>query len=165
MLQQDPEKSQEDEQDAEDGDRQEGNPETPYKDSPYQHTFLFDQNSIKRQYFNWEKNISISANKSFDQYAIICTPDDHGNPTYMVDGPAFRKEGTREEGEFGIDELDIPYYIQIPKGSYVEHGRNAHIKDELYYYQHIKNPKDVNEVKTVCLRLANKDIKKQMNAS
>lgn len=81
----------------------------------------------------------------------------------MVDGPAFRKGGAK--GEFGIDELDIPYYIQIPKGCYVEHGRNAHIKDELYYYQHIKNPKDVNEVKTVCLRLTTKDIKKQMNAS
>ena len=66
----------------------------------------------------------MAANKNRDQFAIISSPDQNGfnsNATYYVNGKGF------------VDKGKEPYYIKIASDYYIDHGRNSHIKDELFY--------------------------------
>ena len=67
--------------------------------------YLFDENWILAQKFNWELNITVSANRLFDTFALINSPSDSGSSlasTYYVNGPKFDK---------GDISNDIPYYL------------------------------------------------------
>jgi len=55
--------------------------------------FPFDEHWILAQKFSWEKNISISANKHFDTFALINSPEEKdwaaSGQTYYVNGPKY----------------------------------------------------------------------------
>ena len=105
--------------------------------------YLFDENWILTQKFNWEHNITISANRLFDTFALINAPEDtegHASAnTYYINGPKFDNEDISNH---------IPYFVKVPNDCRITHGRNAFIKTEVYYDQY-----KGDETKTFCLRL------------
>jgi hypothetical protein len=114
--------------------------------------YLFDENWILAQKFNWELNITVSANRLFDTFALINAPPDTdwlaSANTYYINGPKFEKE----DGE-----NDIPYFLKMPNDCKITHGRNAFIKTEVYYDQYRGG-----ETKTFCLRMDHSEVEKRV---
>ena len=54
--------------------------------------------------------------------------------------------------------MEIPHYKQIPNEVQIFHGRNAIIKNEIFYDLHNEN----GVVETVCLRLDHKEKSSQI---
>lgn len=77
---------------------------------------------------------------------MINQPDDP-NPrnqvSYYVNGPYFKAKASDDE-----DDHSVPYYQKFPNDAIVAHGRNAIIKDQLFY-----NVLCDHVVKTYCVRL------------
>lgn len=79
--------------------------------------------------FNWEISNTISANRRFDTFAIISTPVQMGqnvSSTYMVNGPSYKL--TQKKGYY-----DVPIFLKLAEGNIATHGRNAVVKNELFY--------------------------------
>jgi hypothetical protein len=79
--------------------------------------------------FNWEISNTISANRKFDTFAIISTPVQMGqneSSTYMVNGPSYKL--TQKKGHY-----DVPIFLKLAEGHIATHGRNAVVKNELFY--------------------------------
>lgn len=110
--------------------------------------YLFDDKWITCQKFNWEINISVSANRLFDQFAFISAPPDTlwlaSSNTYYITGPKFFRNTQNHH--------EVPYYIKLRNDCKIYHGRNAFLKQELFYDQHQNG-----EVRTVCLRIDHKE--------
>ena len=64
----------------------------------------------------------------------------------MVNGPTFKKQ--EKEGM-----MEIPFFKLFPNDVKITHGRNAIIKNEIFYNQ----TRDSGISETVCLRLDMKD--------
>ena len=108
--------------------------------------FLFDKTWITADYFNWENNISLSANRNFSQIALINQPSIGAigkvRPSYYLNGVKFKKS---KDGEAEV--LEVPFHKSFKDTSRITHGRNAIIKNEMFY--------DIHEhgvTNTVCLR-------------
>ena len=116
--------------------------------------YLFDGLCITSSKYQWQSNIEVSSNRTFDQFAIINAPRESGlnqQTTYYVNGSSY-KEKNLEDGQ---DELEVPYYVKMPNDCTISHGRNSYIKNELYYYL---NKHSQNEgLLSYCLRLNRKD--------
>ena len=106
--------------------------------------YLVDPCIVTLSKFNWENNISIAANRLFDQFAIIDNPHILGPKqmvTYYVNGIHFKKQE---------DQLNHPYYIKINHDCFLQHGRNSYVKNELFYtlFKRATNERQTILVKT-----------------
>ena len=78
--------------------------------------------------FNWEHNITCSANRKLTEYALLNAPVDSIN-TYWVHGPKYKdlvKLSTLKANNYL---LDVAYYSKLPSDSLVRHTRNSNMKD------------------------------------
>ena len=78
--------------------------------------------------FYWEHNITCSANRKFNEYALLNAPVDSIN-TYWVHGPKYKdlvKLSTLKTNNYL---LDVAYYSKLPSDSLVRHTRNSNMKD------------------------------------
>ena len=124
-------------------------------ESNTQDQYPFDEGWILQQKFTWEQSISLSANRKFTQFAMINQPDDP-NPTqdntnqvsYYVNGPYFKAKASDDDEEAENTDHSVPFYQKFPNDAIVAHGRNAIIKDQLFY-----NVLCDHVVKTYCVRL------------
>ena len=105
--------------------------------------YFIDQKIFENAPYNWEDNISISANRLFDAFAIIDNPriisPNHLN-SYYVNGSSFSNPDGKN--------LNNPKYEIITHDCYLEHGRNAYVKNDLFYIQTMRQS---HEKKTMCV--------------
>ena len=110
--------------------------------------FLFDSNWIVKDYFNWENNISLSTNRNFSQVALINQPSAGAIgkclPSFYLNGVKF-KDPTKKTLE--VKDLVVPYHRTFKDYFRITHGRNAIIKDEIFYDIHVNGV-----TKVICLR-------------
>ena len=78
--------------------------------------YPFDKSWILGNMFNWEHNITCSANRKFNEYALLNSPSD-GINTYWVHGPKYKdlvKLSTLKTNNYL---LDVAYYSKLPSDS------------------------------------------------
>ena len=71
--------------------------------------------------------------------------------SYFVNGNAYKKKNI----EVGAYELEVPYFFQISNDCKITHGRNAFIKNQLFYC--IKKDTTSKGIQSYCLRLKDDD--------
>ena len=129
--------------------------------------FALDQNIIEKQLSTWEQSITVSTNRSFNQFMIINNPvkkiKNCFNTVY-VNGSLFQaKEDAANRTANAINpnvsqkvrSFEVPLYQKLPSkpdGIIIRAGRNNFVKDEMFYEQ-VAN----GRTKPFCLRLDEKD--------